>query len=444
MLVGAVAITVVFAAGVAGWRFVRGDDAGVSREGVPWSAVAFVNRATGGITRVGPDGDTVGTSPASGRVSAVFADRGVVALANSEQLTIPADDAGGTPLTIDIARGQSITPIATGGGLYLAVGSEAGGDVVLVNVAERSVIDIGELVTALLPTTPRMFVDTLRVNADGTMFAIADVAGGQTIVIRPGDPTPVFLADQPVAVGAELVATSQTVGLQADVALVDLDRSAKATVATEIPAGGYGVMHGDLLTMVSIDGGIYRVEPDDTAATRVGAVVVPAGGAILWVRATADGQRLVVAGSTFEALVDLDGRTLFTTTFSTAVDVLMPEFGWSCLPVGGDGGYHSIVRVDTGEQVADLTGTTVVDVSDDGCTVLADRAGSIELIAEGGVTAIGKATEAVLSPDGQVVAQVLSDGTVQLLPIDGDGTPGEPVDVTATAGRNPIIAFVPD
>ena len=53
-------------------------------------------------------------------------------------------------------------------------------------------------------------------------------------------PAPSSSADQPLAVGSSLIATSQTVGLQADVSLVGLDRSAKATVPADIPAASKG------------------------------------------------------------------------------------------------------------------------------------------------------------------------------------------------------------
>jgi hypothetical protein len=285
-----------------------------------------------------------------------------------------------------------------------------------------------------------MFVDTLRTNFDGTLFAVADATNFQTIAIDPDSEAPVFLPDQPVAVGDGLIATSQTVGLQADISLVTLDRSTEASVPTEIPAGG--VIADDALTMVSVDGGIFRIERGDEEADRRGVLAIPAGESVRSAEPAAQGERLVVSGTTFQAVVDLDGTTRYSTVLSQAVEFVEPDLTWACLPVGGAGMWATIVDLTTGEHLADLTGVEVVGIVDDGCTVLAERNGTTEVISADGVVTIGRFDQVVLAPDGRSVITI-GDGSTELIAIE-ELELGEPVDLTAVAGTDTLIAFVPD
>jgi hypothetical protein len=447
MLVGTAIVTLLFAGGVVGWRYLGDDDSTVDRAGTSWSRLALVDRASGDVTLVDSSGAVVAESSGHGRTGSVHAADGVLALVNSRTVTVLTEPgaADSTPIVVDLPASGQVTSIRTAAGTYLALAAPAGGDVVLVELLTGESIDIGELVADTAPTTPKMFVETLRVDHDATMFAIADAASFQTIVVRPGEPEAVFLADQPIAVGGDLVATSQTVGLQADVALVDLERSVKASVPTQIPAGGIGVMSGDALTIVSVDGNVFRIEPGDESADRLGAVAVPTGGVIQWVRPTFDGQRLVVSGDTFQAVVDLEGRTLFTTTFSSPIETPFPDPTWSCLPVGGDGGHHSIIDLDTGEQLADLSGIDgVIGISDDGCSVLAERGPSAEVIGADGNVDVGPFEAAVLGPDGRSIVRTTANGTRELVLIDDELELGSPIDLTALADLDALVTFIPD
>jgi len=447
MLVGTALVTLVFAAGVVGWRFLRDDDSSPGGDRATWSSIALVDRVSGDVTLVDADGEVITESPAHGRTGSLFAFDGVLSLANSRTLTVLRDPTDETAevLTIEMPERGQIAPVRTTERTFLALGPAAGGDVLLVDPVDGVITDIGELASSASPTTPKMYVDTMRTNDTGSMFAIADAANFQTIVVRPDETEPYFLADQPVAVGDDLVATTQTVGLQADISLVDLERSAKATASTQIPAGAIGVMTDDALTFVSVDGGVFRIEPGDDDATRLGAVAVPTGALIQWVHPAADGRRLVVSGDTFEAVVDLEGRTLFTTTFPSAVDTPPPDPTWSCLAVGGSGGYHSIIDLTTGEQLADLSGIDdVIATSADGCIVLADRGGTVELIGTDGTATIGDDVTAVLGPDGHSVVRVTTEGVTEFVPIDDDFTLGDPVDLSGLTGSNTLVTFVPD
>ncbi len=217
------------------------------------------------------------------------------------------------------------------------------------------------------------------------------------------------------------------------------DSAQLATVTDELTAGA--ALDGDDVVVASIDGAISRFGEGDESTERVGAIAVPAGASVKWVQPIADGSRWVVFGDVFEAIVDLDGRTIFTTTFTTPVEPATIEPAWTCLPVGGGSSSHSIVSVEQGDQIADLTGLTVTGVSADGCTVVGTRAGAFEVVGEGGTVPLGPVRSAALAPDGRAVVVQTTNNTTELIAIDDDWTLGEPVDLTEHAPANAIVGF---
>ena len=423
MLVSTVAITAIVAVGVLGWRAASGGGRSSGGAGGEWDEIALVNRSSGAVTTVDADGATVDTTVGLGRVTAVHQHGDHLALVGADQIALVAPDSD--PVTIPIERGSTVTPVRTTDALHLVVGRATGGNVLVIDATTGEVLDIGALAEQ---GNPLLFAETLRWSADGSAFAVADAANFQTIVVQPGVPGATFLPDQPVAVGDNLVATSQTVGRQADIALLDLDRRSQANVPTEIPAGG--LMIDDALVMVATDGGVYRIERGSEEASRVGVVAVPAGANVRSVYPTADGGRLLVAGSVFAAVVDLDGRTVFTTTFTTPVELDAPHPDWVCLAVGGGDTYHSLVSLESGEQLADLTGLTVTGTSADGCVVIGERGGLTEVVSADGIVGLGQVRDATIGPDGRSVVRTTTTGTTQLLRIDDDLQLGDPIELT--------------
>ncbi|NNE10839.1 MAG: hypothetical protein HKN41_01180, partial [Ilumatobacter sp.] len=115
---------------------------------------------------------------------------------------------------------------------------------------------------------------------------------------------------------------------------------------------------------------------------------------------------------------------------------------WRCLPVGGDDSYHSIVSLDTGEQLADLSGLVVTGWSGDGCIVIGERAGSTEVVSADGTVQLGRVRAAHLGPDGRTVVRTTTAGTTDILTIADDLTIGEPVDISEITPSNPIVAYL--
>ena len=440
MLATTIGITAVVALSLVGWRLITGGSDSSSSAARTWTQFAVIDRTTGGVTTLDESGQTVAEIVGFGRTTEVYPFGARAALVGTDQIVIvDTNDPGAEPTIVPIDRGSTVTPAPTTDSLYLIIGDPGGGNVLIVDVGDGSVIDV---FAAADPIKPLIFAETVRWASDGSAFAVADAANFQTILVQPGVPGAVFLSDQPVAVGDRLVATSETVGLQANIALVDHERRDQAKVPSEIPAGG--VMIDDRLLMISVEGGIFSVTRGDENVEQLGTIAVPSGDRIRSVSPSLDLERIVVAGDTFEAVVDLEGRTVFTTTFAAANAVAAPQPSWTCLPVGGADGFHSLISLDTGEQLADLTGLEVIGTSSDGCTVVGERAGISEVVNGAGSVQLGQLRDVTLGPDGHTVVWTTSNGRTELVVIDDDWTLADPIDISAAAASNLAVAFLTD
>lgn len=435
MLASTLVITGIVAIGLVAWRTLGDDGGGSSGERGQWDELALVDRSTGSVTRVDGDGELIETTVGLGRVSDVHTIGDHLALVGPDQIVFAGPDA--EPVTIPIDRGSTVTPIRTPGELHLAIGQPSGGNLLIADASTGAVLDVGALAEQ---PAPLLFAETVRWAADASAFAVGDARNGQTIVVQPGVEGAIFLPDLPIAVAPELVATSQVVGRQADVSLLDFERRPQAFVPTEIPAGG--VLDNDRLVMVAEDGSVYRIETGDEESDRVGVVAVAGGDRVAQVHPIGDGDRLVVTGQLFEAVIDLDGRTVYTTSFTSPLDIDVPHPSWSCLPIGGPNDARSLIDVETGELLVALGGATVAGTSSDGCAVLAEREGVFELVEADGTASLGIARSAVLGPDGRSVVRTTADGRTELIRVNGDFELEDPVDLSAYATTATTVAFL--
>lgn len=434
MLVTTVAITAIVAFAVIGWRVVRGDGDPLLGSTVEWDELALVDRTTGRTLTIDDAGETVQRFVGRGSANEVYTLGERVAIVGPTQIVL---DGREEPLIIPIERSDTVTPLRTSDTLHLVIGRPTGGNVVIIDVDTGEQLDVGALAEQ---RDPLLFAETVRSTDDGSAFAVADARRFQTIVVRSDETTATFFPSQPLALSDDRVVTSQIVGRQADIGVFDRDSNSKARVPTELPAGG--VMIDDALLMVSTGGGVYRVTDDATEADRIGEIALPSGATVTSVARSFDGERLVVTGSVFQAIVDLDGTTLFSTTFTSPVSTEPPSPVWRCLPVGGDDTYHSLVSLDDGEQIVDLTGVSVTGVSQDGCTVLGERNGLTEVISEAGAAQLGRVRAATLGPDGSTVVRTTTAGITELITIGDDLELEDTVDISDVTPVNALVAFI--
>ena len=435
MLASAVVITIIVAVGLVGWRVAGGGDGDPSFGTDSWNQLALVDTSTGEITVLTDDGTLIKTLPGNGRVTKTFAQNDRFVLVGTDQIALFTDD--DTPALIPIDRGDVVEQLDITSKIVLVVGRKNGGDIRIVDVDTGDVTDIGAQAGQ---ADPLMFLETIVFDTDGTVFAAADASQFQTIVVSPGTDTPTFYPDAPLAISDQIVVTRQVVGQRADIGLYDTSGNNLTIAQADIPVGG--VVVGDKLVMVSQGGEVFRVGRGDREPVRLGDPATPPDTSVRWVRPTMDGQRLVVFGDVFETVVALDGSSVFTTTFTSPVDAPMPDPAWACLPVGGGKSFHSLIALDSGDQLADLSGVEVIDTSSNGCTLLAKRAGVTEVISAEGVVALGRLRSAALSPDGRSVVMRGTDGSVDLVTINADLTLDDPIDLDASAPSNLAVLFL--
>jgi hypothetical protein len=437
MLVSTLAITAVVALAVVGWRAVRGDDDAVEIGGPgTWNELVLVNGTSGEVVTLDGDGVEIGTHVGLGRVTEIHTLGERMALVGTDQIVLTSADET-EPITVPFDRAATVTRLAIADQMIFAIGHETGGNLTIVNGVTGDVLDVGALAGQ---DNPLLFAETLRHDAAGTRFAAGDAANFQTILVTSNGTAPVFYPAVPVGVGEQIVATSQVVGQNANIGLFDAEGKNLTLVPTQIPAGA--VIDEERVIMLSIDGEVSRIDRDDSEPTRLGIVSVPPNGSVQWVRPSFDGQRLVIFAGASQSVIELDGTTLFTTTFTEPVTATIPDPSWSCLAIGGEGGYHSLISLETGEQLADLTGFEVTGTARDGCTVIGERAGLTQVITTDGVVPIGRVRDADLGPDGRTVVRRTTTGDTELLRIDSDLKLEPPIDLGESAASNLVVAFL--
>jgi hypothetical protein len=436
MLVSTLAITAVIALAIVGWRAVQGEAAVEIGDAGKWNELALVNGTSGEMVTVDSAGVQIDRHVGLGRVIEIHTLGERMALIGTDQIVFTSADET-EPLIVPFDRTDTVKRLAIADQLIFAIGRESGGNLTIIDGVTGDVLDIGALAGQ---NNPLLFVETLKHNDAGTRFAAADAANFQTILVTAGEIAPVFYRDVPIAVGEQVVATSGVLGQRADLGLYDEEGKELTLVPSQIPAGA--VINDERVIMLSVDGNVFQIDRDDSEPTRLGVVAIPPNGSIQWVRPTFDGQRLVIFAGVSQTVIELDGKTLFTTTFANTVTAPLPDPGWSCLPIGGEGGYHSLIALETGEQLADLTGFEVTGTASDGCTVIGERGDLTEVITAGGVIPIGRVRNAELGPDGRTVIRRTTTGDTELLQINSDLELEEPIDLGELAASNLVVAFL--
>jgi hypothetical protein len=446
MLVSAGVITAVVVAASVVWQSVRDDDPSGQAADVTWELVALVAGASGDVTLVDTAGTIVARRPGPGRVTDVHAAGSRLALVQVNAVTLlDVTTEPAAPRTIELdAAARTVTRLGTTREqILLAAGNRTrGGTIHLIDGGSGATYDLAE-VGGL--NDPLLFIGTLRVEPHGSAVAVADARTGQTIVLRgvggTAEPTIENYADQPLAVGDRVVATSQVVGGRADVSVHASGMLSAAPVATGIPAGG-AIIDGALVA-VTTDGDVIGVRVGDRQVRQLGTLDLPDGATVTGVHLTSNGVRLVVYAGSYVAVLDTGGDVLAAAELDAATESLAPAWEWTCLPVALGTSAARLIALDDGAELVSLRNVSVTGTSADGCTVLGTRGTSTVVLSEHGTANLGRTQKATLSPDGRLVVRRLADGTTALVPLDSDLQPGTPVDISAAAPSAAVtVAFV--
>jgi hypothetical protein len=441
MVAGAAVIVTALAVAAAtiAIRGGRDSDAGGA---TTWDTIALISRANGAVRVVDEDGEEITTIRGTGRVEAVYASGDRLALVGATQIALVGID-GDEPIVVPVEEGSTVSRVATTGSFTLVVAPAATGNLTLIDATDGTQLDVGALAEQ---TNPMLLADSIRADPDGTAFAIGDGRNFQTIVVRFGQDEATFFPDVPMALADDLVVTSQTVGRSAELGLFGADGERRASVASEErPIGG--LIDGERFVFVGESGAIFEATVDDDSPRRLGAIALPAGDVVQSVSTALDGTRLVVAGTGFLAVVDLDGTTLFQTAFDTVTTPLTPAPTWRCVPVGGSGVFTSLVDLGTGDTVADLQAAELTTVNSDGCGVELNRDGGRSIVTPSDTTVLPAAVStAWIAPDASAAVLVDTASIASLVRIGDaeaddadDADDADPVELGEVDG---LVAFL--
>jgi hypothetical protein len=425
-LVGLAAVAVLAGAAVVALLVVRDTDDTVDDLEPAWNAVAVVDQFSGAVTVFGTTGEQTAALDGAGRVLEVHSRGARLALVGPAQITL-AEAGGGDPLVVPVDRARTAARLPTNRSLTFVMSAPGGGNVVVIDGGSGAQLDIGAIAGQ---ASPLLFAESLVADRDGRRFAVGDGRNFQTIVVDFDTEVATFYPGVPLALDDDMVITSTNIGNRAELGFFDTEGTRQGTVPTARTVGG--VIDGERFVYVTVTGEVLAATAGDDEPDELGTLAVPAGDQVRWARPALDGQRLVVAGDRFWAVVDLEGTTLHLNTFTAEREALIPWYTWRCAPAGGSGGYQAIIDLDTGEVAADLDNADVTSVSLDGCGVEAVRDDTRTLVSATGRLELPPTTRsAVVSPDGRSAVVVDATGLGRLVTLhatdsnDGDGDPAD-------------------
>lgn len=438
MLVSAVAITIAVSAVAAVWNLTHSDPAGPAAARLSWNAVAVVPRTSGDVTLVDREGRIVAEYPGLGRTSAVEVAGSHLALVGATSITLVDTAAGddAEPQRVRIPAGSKVTRLATDGDhLLLAAGVAAGGEITVVDGITGWSAQLGELAGL---ERPRLFTDTIRVDPTGRTIAVADASSFQTIVVRRAGDAPDAevtvdnYAAQPLAVGGQLVATSQVVGRRADLAVHTPGSGVTIPVGAAIPVGA--TIADGALVAVTVDGEVIRVRPGDRHPRRLATLDLPGEATPTAAYPVLGGTRLVVVTRGHTAVVDTDGTLVYSAAGLPALDT-EPAWQQRCLAIGA-----AIVDLSDGTVTTELPGRQALTQSADGCGVALGTTRRATVAVGGASARLPDGELLAFAPDARA-AVVRGTARTDLVVLDRDLEADDPVELTVLV-PSPATEFV--
>jgi hypothetical protein len=287
---------------------------------------------------------------------------------------------------------------------------------------------------------PRYYPSGIRHDVDGTLIAVADATNFQTVLITPGNDEPVYLPDLALAVHPELIVTSQTVGDRAEVAMFDPDGTRLRTLSTPAVRGATITADGERVVIITRTGEVLAGRPESGNIETLNALGLADGDTVIDAITVAGGSRLLAIARHSIHLVATDGaelgswRSSDTAGDTPTVDIDAADIRSRCAVVSVNG-TSTMVDLDDGDDVVDVTGVGGRTAGDDGCLLTGvDVSGSTNqtvLAGPSGRVGLGAGQVLALAPDASAV--VVSDGTTaRLFTVSDDNTTGgAELDVTA-------------
>ena len=229
---------------------------------------------------------------------------------------------------------------------------------------------------------------------------VTDSGNFQTVLLSFDRDAPSYFPGRALAVGTDLVVTTQNVGSEANITVFDHDGT--SVTDARAPSVRAGMISGDNVLLVTVDGEILELTVSNGTTSAIDSLSI---GTVETGFVTPSGDRLIVVGSTGTAIVDPDGSVLGTfpsaAPLDAGIDELAPRTS-TCLAVTSDRDDVVIAALDDGTIVAEALAAAPVFPSVDGCTVVGSADSGLQVItADGLVEHPTDGTLVGLAPDGE-------------------------------------------
>lgn len=412
-----------------------GDDDGSSVDGVDvdWNSLVVLTADEARVVDPG-NGEVLDTYPASGAgdlFDAQTATAGDVLVAMNDAGRIVMTDLNDGSVTRGRADIDESLRMSTDNPLVGIVGSDAGGDITLIDTVNRNVVSV-ETVAGL--SDPLIFAVDVLVNPSGTHAAMADARTFQSLVVDIGAETAEPVAGQVVAIGDDRVVTAQRAGDDTELEFYDLAGERLGQVDVPTPTAGMLTDGGEMLLVdeagvirrANAGGDVEEVgaltDPDDPTAT-----FTVNGGAV-----AAGGSRLLLTTTTGVVMLDDSGEQLALTAGEITSIVTR---GSACATIGStrSTGTSVLLDLEDGSARTEIPGGIPATTSVDGCTVALIGTDGPQIVVGEEIRPVDANSIVEIAPDGS--AYIVLDGRdSELVPVDSD-------DVVEIADEPTVIRF---
>ena len=310
------------------------------------------------------------------------------------------------PVEFEFASGTAPLVRPPGSANTLIAASTAAERLVLVHGPSGDILDtdeVGAVAGARFDTTQ------IRSDPSGRNVLVTDAGNFQSVLWSFDRDEASFFPGLALAIGADVVVTTQNVGDDATISVFRYDGS--PVTAARTPAVRAAMVTDDGVVLTSVDGEILALSFDADEAESADTMAI---GTITTGNVSVLGDRLIVQGGDGVGIVDpspsIVGQVAGAGPTTFGVDADAPHRA-SCLIVDRDPpGEIVLVELATGDIVAEALGTVPAVASADGCTAIITGNDGAQLVSADSVTDFAADGDVLaLSPDGAVA--VVADGT---------------------------------
>jgi len=407
-VVGAVAIGAVVVGSLIG-----GDDDATTGGGADadWNTIVLLDERSGIVIVADEVGEEQArfesglTSPTDALVSATT----LFATSADEATIVDLTDESAQTIELDVGDNGVIMPSGTA--LTMLTATQNAGRSVMAHGPSGEVLDTESF--APIAGARYDFATTIA-TPSGRDVLVTDSGNFQSVLFSFDRDEPSFFPGRALAVGDELVVTTQNVGSEASITVFDHDGASVTDART--PPIRAGMISGGSVIVVTVEGEVIELTASNGATSTLDTLAV---GIVQTGHVSPAGDRLIVVGDAGSVILDGAGDVVATipdlAPLDEGIDELAPRTS-SCVAFvdEADAGLV-IVSLTDGSIVAEAQAETPKLSTVDGCTVVATDGSGLSVISGDGVSqqvADGELT--ALSPDGTSAVTRSDGGRLQL------------------------------